>query len=86
MARKKEQPAEDAIPLERLIARLEEIVASLEAGEQGLEKSIELYSEGRRLGREALKRLAALEERIQLVTRDEEGEELGLEPFDPDEE
>ncbi len=79
---KKNTGAEDTVPLERLIARLEEIVTALESGEQGLEKSIDLYSEGRRLGKEALTRLGQLEERIQIVTRAEEGEELETEPFD----
>ena len=61
-------------PIEKQIERLEEIVERLEAGEVPLEKSIELYEEGRKLGSEATKRLGALEKRIQLVVEKADGE------------
>lgn len=76
---------DESQPLEKLIARLEEIVAALESGKEGLEKSIDLYAEGRRLGNDALKRLGQLEERIQMVMRDD-GEKLELGPLDVPEE
>lgn len=60
-------------PLEATIARLEEIVEQLESGELGLEESITLFAEGRRLGGGALKRLDALERRVQLIVSDADG-------------
>ncbi len=74
----------DEVPLEKRLERLEEIVQKLESDEVGLEQSIDLYAEGHRIGREALRRLEALERRIQKVTgEDDEG--LELEDFPDDE-
>lgn len=67
-------------PLEESLDRLEAIVEKLESGEADLEKSIDLYIEGRDLGRKALKRLDAIERKIQIVTRDD-GEDLQTEDF-----
>jgi exodeoxyribonuclease VII small subunit len=60
-------------PLEQSLAKLEKIVASLESGEVPLEKSIELYEEGRKLGADCLERLENLERRVQLVREGADG-------------
>lgn len=71
-------------PLEKVVERLEAIVEKLESGEVGLEKSIELYEEGRKLGAECLSRLARLEKRVQLVQEAANGR-LQTRPLDEDE-
>jgi len=65
--------------LEKSLERLEEIVRLLEEGEADLEKSIELYAEGRRLGKACLERLERLETRIQLLRKSATGD---MEPVD----
>lgn len=67
-------------PLEEALDRLEAIVGKLESGEVDLEKSIDLYVEGKELGQRALKRLDALERRIQIVARDD-GQSLEVKDF-----
>jgi exodeoxyribonuclease VII small subunit len=54
-------------PLEKRLARLEAIVQTLESGEVALEKSIDLYEEGRTLAAGCLEALAAREQRVRLV-------------------
>ncbi|MCC5874976.1 MAG: exodeoxyribonuclease VII small subunit [Candidatus Sumerlaeia bacterium] len=66
--------------LEKSLERLEKIVEQLESGETDLEKSIDLYLEGKKIGEGALKRLDALERKIQVVVGDE-GDELEVEDF-----
>jgi exodeoxyribonuclease VII small subunit len=73
MAAKKSDAEKKVLPLEKTLERLEEIVARLESGEVSLEKSIELYEEGRRLGGECLERLEVLERRVQLVRERADG-------------
>lgn len=68
--------------LEQAVQRLEAIVERLESGEVDLEKSIDLYLEGRELGVTALEKLDALERRIQVVSGQEPGGELTLEDFE----
>lgn len=83
MTEKKEKSAEkksNEPTLEQSLERLEKIVGDLESGEADLEKSIDLYLEGRKIGESALKRLDALERRIQIVVKDEE-EGLEVEDF-----
>ncbi|MBI1291515.1 exodeoxyribonuclease VII small subunit [bacterium] len=78
-------PPED-VPLEQEIARLEEIVGQLESGETSLEKSIDLYAEGHRIGRKALQRLEGLERRIEVVAREGADGSLQTVEFEGDEE
>ena len=78
-AKKEKTPAEES--LEKSVERLEEIVSNLESGDADLEKSIDLYLEGKRLGEAALKRLDALDRRIQKVVADD-GESLESEDFE----
>lgn len=77
---------EAADPLEKDLERLESLVEQLESGEVGLEKSIDLFAEGRRIGQRALKRLDELERRIEIVTGEGADGDLSTEPFDEDQE
>lgn len=63
----------DGLPVEGVLERLEEIVERLEKGEVTLEKSIDLYEEGKRLGARCIERLAVLEKRVQLVREGADG-------------
>ena len=67
-------PASKKQPLEKSLTRLEEIVEKMESGEVPLEKSIEMYEEGMKLGKDCLEKLDALEQRVQLVREKENGE------------
>lgn len=52
---------------EALYARLEEVTASLEAGNLTLEQSIALYEEGMRLAQRCQALLADVEQRVQVL-------------------
>lgn len=71
LAAAEKPPVEE--PLEKMLARLEDAVERLESGKESLEKSIDVYVEGRRLGTECLKRLAQLEERVRVVVEKADG-------------
>ena len=75
-----QEQKQEKVPLEKMVERLEQIVEQLESGDADLEKSIDLYREGKTLGGEALKRLDALERRIEVVTGGE-GEDLETDDF-----
>lgn len=76
----KKTATSEETPLEKLVERLEQIVEQLESGKAGLEDSINLYKEGKRLGDDAIKRLQGLERRIQLVREGKDGQPV-LEDF-----
>ena len=59
-----DSPTEDA-PFEALFARLEEITRLLEVGDLPLERSVELYEEGMRLGERCQRLLANIEQRVE---------------------
>ena len=63
---------------------VEKALEKLESGEASLEKSIELYEEGRRLGAVCRESLDALERRVQLVREGADGKPV-LEDLDPEE-
>src|SRR5215472_16791206 len=68
-----QQPAEGPT-FEVAIKRLNEIVATLERGEQPLEESLRLFEEGVKLSRVSQQRLDAAEKRVeQLLAVDEQG-------------
>ena len=60
-------------PYDRLVVRLEKVVEELEGGELTLEQSIEKFSEGVRLAREAAKKLDEAERRVDMLLRAEDG-------------
>lgn len=78
-------PAAEDLKLEATVERLEAIVEELESGKADLERSIELFAEGRKLGARALKKLEGLERRVQVVIKGE-GEKLELEDFEREDE
>ena len=65
---------------EDALARLEEIVHTLEAGNLPLEESLKAFEEGIALARHCAKYLEEAERRIELLTKDEAGL-LKREPF-----
>jgi exodeoxyribonuclease VII small subunit len=66
---------------EDALARLEQIVDTLEAGKLPLEESLKAFEEGVGLARRCAKYLDDAERRIELLTRDESGV-LRTEPFE----
>lgn len=73
-AKKKSQG--DKVSFEDALNRLEEIVGELEEGEKGLEESIRLYEEGRRLVRFCTERLDEAQTRIEKLVRTDRGLEI----------
>ncbi len=59
---------------ESALSRLEEIVKSLEDGELGLDKALELFEEGIRLSRFCHGKLEQAERRVELLLKDASGE------------
>jgi exodeoxyribonuclease VII small subunit len=69
------------IRFEDALARLEQIVDTLEAGNLPLEESLKIFEEGVGLARRCAKYLEDAERRIELLTKDEAGV-LRAEPFE----
>jgi exodeoxyribonuclease VII small subunit len=76
--------AEDisGLSFEAALARLEEIVRTLEKGEAPLDQSIELYQEGERLKRHCEARLRDAQARIEQIALGSDGQPAGMKPFD----
>lgn len=72
-------PREDSPKFEAAMARLEEIVHALEAGNLSLDDSLRVFEEGTRLLRLCTRRLEAAERRIEILLQDEGG--TRTEPF-----
>jgi exodeoxyribonuclease VII small subunit len=70
------------LSFEAALARLEEIVRTLEKGEAPLDQSIELYQEGDRLKRHCEARLKDAQARIEQIAFGSDGKPGGLKPFD----
>lgn len=58
---------------ETSLAELEEIVAKLEAGDQPLDGSLDLFEKGIKLARECRERLTSAERRIEILMKDADG-------------
>ncbi len=71
-----------ALSFEDALAALEDIVQKLEAGEVGLEESIEIYTRGTQLKRHCREKLKTAEARIEKIRLAEDGSVEGVEPFD----
>ncbi len=71
---------QDKPSFEASLARLEEIVRLLEAGDLGLDAALRLYEEGVKLSGHCARLLDGAEKRIELVTRAKNGA-LELEEF-----
>ena len=70
------------LSFEAALARLEEIVRTLERGEAPLDQSIQLYQEGDRLRRHCEARLKDAQARIEQIAFGSDGKPTGLKPFD----
>jgi len=70
------------LSFEAALARLEEIVRTLEKGEAPLDQSISLYQEGDKLRRHCEARLKDAQVRIEQITIGSDGKPTGLKPFD----
>jgi exodeoxyribonuclease VII small subunit len=75
---------QDELSFETALARLEEIVRTLEKGEAPLDQSIELYREGDRLKRLCEARLKSAQARIEQIAFGSDGKPSGVTPFDAD--
>jgi exodeoxyribonuclease VII small subunit len=74
------EPARDNGPkFEAVLARLEEIVHALEAGNLSLDDSLKVFEEGTGLLRLCTRRLEEAERRIEILLQDEGG--TRVEPF-----
>jgi exodeoxyribonuclease VII small subunit len=71
-----------SLSFEAALARLEDIVRTLEKGEAPLDQSIELYQEGERLKRHCEARLKDAQARIEQIALGADGQPAGLKPFD----
>lgn len=69
---------------EEVLGELEKIVAKLEAGDQPLEQSLELFEKGVALSRECRARLENVERRIQVLIQQPDGE-IQIEDLEVDE-
>jgi exodeoxyribonuclease VII small subunit len=67
-------------PYDAVVARLEKVVSELEAGNLSLEQSIEKFSEGIQLAREAGRKLDEAERRIEVLVKGPDGG-VSTEPF-----
>lgn len=61
-------------PFEESMARLEEIVSTLERGESSLEESLALFEEGTKLAAACSKQLDQAEQKILKLTKGPDGE------------
>jgi len=77
--------AEKKLTFEQAMARLEEIVAQLEAGEQPLDQSLSLYEEGAKLMKQCASMLDKAEQKVTKLRMETTGE-LTEVPFAPLEE
>ena len=67
---------------EKSLTELELIVTKLEDGDLPLEESLELFEQGIKLSRACRERLTKAERRIEILTRDADGE-LATQEFNP---
>ncbi|MBO8129910.1 MAG: exodeoxyribonuclease VII small subunit [Candidatus Marinimicrobia bacterium] len=66
--------SKDKFNLEEAIKRLEQIVSELETGGKTLEDAIELFEEGMKLSNMCSEHLSALEKRVQILMKKDNGE------------
>ncbi len=71
-----------ALPFERALAELEQIVDQLEKGSVALEESIAIYARGQALKAHCENLLRNAEQRIEKITLGPDGRPTGAEPLD----
>ena len=69
-----QKSSKDKMSFEKALKQLEEIVHKLESGDLGLEDSLQLFEEGIKLSRLCNKKLELAERKIEMLTKDEQGE------------
>ncbi len=72
--------AKKKLDFEQSMARIEEIVSLLERGDAPLEQAMALFEEGAKLLRSCTAQLDQAEQKVTLITMDQNGE-LREEPF-----
>ena len=72
----------EKLEFEAALHELEQIVRTLEAGDETLDKSIALYQRAEALKKHCEARLTSARERIEKITLDGNGQPSGTEPFD----
>ncbi|WP_267213119.1 exodeoxyribonuclease VII small subunit [Chelatococcus asaccharovorans] len=77
-----DQPDIAALPFERALAELEQIVARLERGDVALEESLAIYERGEALKAHCEALLKRAEQRIEKITLSSDGRATGTEPLD----
>ena len=78
-------PKKETEEFEDAIAKLEEIVRRLEAGDLSLEDSLKAFEEGMRLTKVCNDRLESAQKKIEILIKDHKGNII-KEPFDSEEE
>jgi exodeoxyribonuclease VII small subunit len=73
-----------ALPFEKALAELEQIVGQLEKGSVPLEESIAIYERGEALKKHCEALLRNAEMRIEKITLGQDGNPTGLAPLDLD--
>jgi exodeoxyribonuclease VII small subunit len=73
-----------ALPFEKALAELEQIVQRLEKGDVALEESIRIYERGEALKGRCDALLREAEARVDKITSDAQGRPVGSEPLDGD--
>jgi exodeoxyribonuclease VII small subunit len=78
------QPASDiaALPFEKALQELEQIVGQLERGDVPLEKSIEIYERGNQLKAYCETLLRKAELKVEVITQGADGKAAGAKPLD----
>ena len=71
-----------ALPFEKALAQLEEIVSQLESGKVDLEQSIAIYEKGQALKEHCEKQLKDADTRIEKITLKPDGKPSGTAPLD----
>lgn len=66
-------PSKKKMNFEASMARLEEIVTLLERGDAPLDQAMSLFEEGAKLLRECTRQLDQAEQKVTLLTADEDG-------------
>ena len=77
----KEKGKEKELKFEDGLKRLEEIVAKLESGNLPLDNSLKLFEEGVKLVSFCNERLTEVQQKVELLTKDQAGNITGSRPF-----